>query len=233
MSDQAHHIYALSGWGFSSGIFKYLNNTHLNFQGLDYQHLADKSLDDIAHHLSQDLADNSALMGWSFGGLLGIKLAELYPNKVKKLILLASQAKLLASPGWAGIKQDNANAFLHNMQTNPTQQLKRFHQLACFPSRDKTLRSLLKSHCLSTQTNSLRQLLEHLFETDLRQTYSQLNHDILHLSYEQDAVLAQNTTHIQQLNKQATIITLNGMGHAGFLSDPKIHQTHILEFLQS
>lgn len=47
--------------------------------------------------LAENLPDNSCVAGWSLGGLVALYLAKRYPQKVRKLCLIASFAKFLAT----------------------------------------------------------------------------------------------------------------------------------------
>jgi len=71
-------IYPIPGWGFSSQILNPLATNRLNIVGLDYFNTQEPSLGSI-------------------GGLIAIKMAALFPKKVRKLILVSSQPKFLSN----------------------------------------------------------------------------------------------------------------------------------------
>ena len=144
MMDQKSKIYAIPGWSFKSSIFNTLNNENIHITGLDYTHLSQLTLTEIAQRLSASLAEQSVLLGWSFGGLIAIKMAGLFPKKVSKLILLDSQPRLRASLNWTGIDQTDLQNFSKALTQGFKKQMNWFIRLACYPNKLPAIRQVLK-----------------------------------------------------------------------------------------
>ena len=85
----------ISGWGLKSSLFK---ESSLYFRGsllIDLPDIEELTLERVVHNLSYLIPDDTTVIGWSFGGLIGILLAALFPKKVKKLILLSSSPRFI------------------------------------------------------------------------------------------------------------------------------------------
>lgn len=213
-------IYALPGWGFHASIFDALQHDAFCLKGLDYIHLAELPPQRIAEELSDQLPDDACLLGWSLGGLLAMQIASLFPHKIKKLILIASQPKLELA---------NAEAFFHAAVTDLEQQLAYFLRLVCYPHRSRALRAILQQHMVTGQTRALISLLALLFSLDLRSQYQHLDQDILQIISQQDAVVSQRA---DLPHPKATIITLEQAGHAGFLTHTSLCVDAITRWLR-
>lgn len=212
-------VYAIPGWGFCSSIFNSLNREELNLIGLNYLNAPLTSLESIAQYLVTQLPDRAVLLGWSFGGLIAIELAALFPEKVKKLILMSSQAKLVSDNDWTGIDRSNADNFAEAWMKNPAQQMEQFISLISYPSRSLMLRSTLRKYLFSQYTAQLTLLLTLLLDADLRNQYQKLDVDVLHIVNSRDVVIPQNVAQIKGLKPNASVEEFKNTGHAGFLTE--------------
>ncbi len=231
MIEMPKKIYALPGWGFSASIFNEINEQKLNFFGIDYTGGQTSSIDEMTALIATKLPVNSILLGWSFGGILAIKLAAQYPTKVRQLILLSSQPKLCAEGEWMGIRQPDASQFIEQFEKSPKQQIEYFARLVCYPSRSPRLRQIIQKHLINDATKELTLHLKKLFREDLRKDYRTLNVDILHIIYGQDAVLPQSDNQLEKLNHRTQTIIFKHAGHADFLVPLSSSTALIKEFI--
>ncbi len=231
MLSKIKNVYAIPGWGFATTIFTELKTNKFDIVGLDYMGSRASSIHDITAIIAAKVPNHSILLGWSFGGMLAIKLAAQHPSKVRRLMLLSSQPKLCVDGQWLGISQTNANQFLEQFEKSPQQQMKYFARLLCYPSRSPTLRQIIQKHMIDEAQTELNSLLKMLFSEDLRQDYSKLGIDILHLICEQDVVLKQHASQLQNLNHRVKVISLEDAGHADFLVSPSRYSAAIEQFI--
>lgn len=217
-------IYVIAGWGFSPKVFTVLSTTDLTVIGLEYLTTSLTTLESIAAHLSKVLPENSILLGWSFGGLIAIQIASLFPNKVKKLILISSQAKFLSEAGWDGIEPGDADNFIKSFKNNREKQTDKFISLINYPNRCLSNRHFLLENFLHLDFSYLLKLLYVLFNTDLREEYQTIPSKIFYILNKQDAILRQNENQLKSLKHNAKIISLDNAGHAAFLVYPSIYQ---------
>lgn len=89
---------------------EFLLNSELNPQFINLNSVLNSislsSIDEIAehiaiNHLGQEPGQH--LVGYSFGGIIAIKIAELYPNLIKRITLLHSTPKFISVDNWWGI----------------------------------------------------------------------------------------------------------------------------------
>src|SRR3990167_4381912 len=231
MLNQEPKIYAIPGWGFQSNIFNTLDNENFHVVGLDYIHLSELTLMEIARCLSVSLEEQSVLLGWSFGGLIAIKLAALFPEKVKKLILLDNQPRLQASLNWAGIEQFTIRNFAKALTQDFKKQMNWFIRLIGYPNRSPAIRQILKQHLFQESKQELTSLLNLLFDADLRNEYRNLDSDVIHIINEHDVVILPNRNQLTALNPYINIRMFPGKGHAGFLINRVAYIAAIKAFL--
>lgn len=231
MVNKNYRIYAIPGWGFKTGVFKMLNNRNFNVIGLDYIQLSELPLVEIVQHIAKQIEAQSVLLGWSFGGLIAIKLAVLYPHKVKKLILFGCQPKIISSDDWLGVEKIFAINFLKGLSQNFNKQMRLFVHMVCYPNRPAVIRKTLKEYLLQESARELTSLLKLLFDADLREEYSKLKNNVLHFISEQDVVIPQNKEQLKKLNSHVAIEKVSGMGHVGFLAECHAFNNIIGDFI--
>ena len=174
----------LHGWGFSSELFNNLIEqykgqyriTVIDLPGHGRSADVDGGLDEWCNEIIKILPNSPALLGWSLGGLLAIKIATKITTS--KLILVASTPKFVQSEGWSyGIDENNFRQFSDALELNLSKGLKRF---ASLQTEDKTqLKALNQSiDALPASTQALNQGLEILLTTDLVDEFEQLKTSI-------------------------------------------------------
>ncbi len=223
-------LYAIPGFGFDASIFKGLAlENQLAITGLNYRQHNLSALETISHAVAAKLPHESTLLGWSLGGLIAIQIAANFPHKVKQLILIASQPKLLAdaSTGWRGIPQTFVTDFFEQLIKNQGAQMKRFYRLVAYPQK---IHALLNTHATSYASEQAAALLSMLMETDLRAVYSNLTQPILHITHLKDAVTPPNTQALKALRPETTHIALQ-TGHAGFLSQAAAYRHELIQWI--
>ncbi len=87
----------------------------------------------LCQHIASQLQENSILCGWSLGGMLALRIAAQYPQKVRALITLASNAVFVAKETWPdAMSLDTFKQFLSIFERNVSQALKRFIALEVY-----------------------------------------------------------------------------------------------------
>ena len=226
-------IYMIPGWGFYSDLFQYSELNEFTYVGLDYFNEENLSLQSISRVLAIRIPNHSTILGWSFGGLIAITLAYLFPDKVKKLILLASQPKFLEDLFWKGITHKIADHFVETAQYNFKQLKTSFISLVNYPSHNSKYKKHLEKNYITHHDVALVKLLKVMFSTDLRHEYQAIKSKILHIVSNRDAVLPQTQHQLRQLKSNVEIVSLDKVGHAGFLTHGKVYRDIIKNFLSN
>lgn len=84
--------YFIHGWGFSSKVFYGFVGHKLDLPGHGKGNAEYKDFYDLATRIGLSLNRNSVLVGWSLGASLSMLIALLFPQKVKRLILIGATA---------------------------------------------------------------------------------------------------------------------------------------------
>ena len=183
----------LHGWGMNARVFDALAE-HLaeDFElralslpghgGRDA--LQHNTLQSWADDLAQQLPDQSTLLGWSLGGQVAMRAALDHPDKVSRLILLASTPAFVATADWqAGMASDDLEAFGKALIADQAATLLRFLSLQTrgMPGQ-KTVLHALRQAFLSVppeDAGALASGLDMLHHTDLRAALPQLSQPTL------------------------------------------------------
>ena len=92
--------------------------------------LAVNDLDAWSHDLAVRLAPGTTLLGWSLGGQVALRAALDHPERVSRLILLASTPRFVAEDGWPhGMASADLEAFGASLLADPQATLLRFLSL--------------------------------------------------------------------------------------------------------
>lgn len=173
--------------------------------------------------LLSQLPDGCTLAGWSLGGMLALRAAELAPERVRGLILLHSTPKFVSSVDWNhGIASSVLDLFASSLRDAQEQTVSHFLDLQVRGSRDanellQRLRESLRLHG-HARSSALAAGLELLRSADLRTAVSRIQLPALLISGQYDRVTPPGAAQAMAgLMRQAQLEELPRTGHAGFL----------------
>ncbi|MBQ4850474.1 pimeloyl-ACP methyl ester esterase BioH [Pseudoalteromonas sp. MMG012] len=236
----------LHGWGMNAQVWHYVepdiqavykgNVRSINLPGFGgaCSPAGDYSLASAAELLAKQLHANSILIGWSLGGLFALYLAKHFPEKVSKVILIASTPYFCEQQHWLGIKPDVLNTFQVQLQNSAAKTIERFLAIQAMGSENarediKHLRALLAGSP-APDSRALKAGLEILKREDLRAEMSVLPQPIFGLFGRLDSLVPKGViTQICKLNPQFNYEVLPKASHAPFIS----HRQEFITFLKS
>ena len=222
-----HSIVFLSGWGFHANIGQSIKQHFPNTILLDLP-LLDLSrnacdLSTITTYLAKHIPQQSIIIAWSMSGLFAIELCHVYREHYRQLILINSLPYFAADHHWPAISRMLIDEFIVAANQNLTALFQRFLHLTRYPSRDTQLKMLLEQHCIDPTEMQLMIYLTLLFNTDVRQQYSELSIPLTLFFATHDAIIPQEIIpHVSQLNPQAQLHIFSDAGHASFLTEQTI-----------
>lgn len=172
----------LHGWGMNARVFDTLAErlaADFDVRLLDLPGhggrgaLADNTLQTWAGDLAERLPEGSMLLGWSLGGQVAMRAALDHPNRIARLILLASTPKFVATEDWPrGMDLTDLEAFGAALLAEPEATLLRFLSLQTRGmAGQKTLLQHLRQTLLAAPAadrDALAAGLAILRDTDLR-----------------------------------------------------------------
>lgn len=191
----------------------------------------------LLSELEKQLPDNAIWLGWSLGGLINLAMQQQYPEKVRKLILMAATPKFVSSDDWpCAMAPEVFDNFASNLEVDQQQTLQRFLMLqakGAVQSRE-TIREL--SEHLATQhtpqPEALKQGLALLLDSDLREALSQATCPLQLILGAQDTLIpASMPDYAAKLNAALQVTMINGVGHAPFIAQPQRCQELIEQFI--
>jgi pimeloyl-[acyl-carrier protein] methyl ester esterase len=240
-------VVLLHGWGMNSQLFEPLSdllssNYHIISVDLPGHGASEPccslTLDEVADQLLEQIEGTCHWVGWSLGGTLLMRMAQLAPARFKSITLIAATPCFVKQQNWShGIDAKVLKQFSQALTQHPIKTLKRFAALQVLNSHHgnatlKRINELAFSNNLPNQ-ESLQQGLKLLLEQDQRPVLKNLQMPMLVLLGECDALIPLSIeTYYRQLHAQPQVHIIEGAGHTPFLSHPDMTAELLDSFLQ-
>ncbi len=229
-------IVLLHGWGLHGGVWeetaaqlaKNFRVTCIDLPGHGRSAVIPEpyTLQSLAERIVPVVPQQATWLGWSLGGMLAMHCAAIHPERVTKLILVASTPKFTRSADWShGISTEVLEQFSQELEHDAKKTIRRFLALQLRGSERAqaslaALNQAVFRHGLPA-TAALRGGLNILRDADLRAHLARITSPALVIAGERDpltplpasAYLAENLPH-------GKLFTLQKSGHAPFLSHP-------------
>jgi len=224
----------LHGWGMHSGVWQPILEqlttswrvTMIDLPGHGNSHAVELDVwDDRVLDALVDVGPEQAIwLGWSISGMLALQLALRHAQRVSHLILLACNASFVTRTDWpCAIEPAVLQQFNQDLHDDYARTLQRFLALQVKGSAyaQSVLRQLREQF---TQTNApssqtLEAGLAYLQQSDLRTSLTRLQQPVSWLGGTHDTLVpAVSAQAMQTLQPALQISTIDGAGHAPFLS---------------
>lgn len=185
------------------------------------------NLEELLSSMALRLPSCSAVLGWSLGGMVGLAYASQYPNRVSRLVMLASSAKFVRSEDWPCAQpEETVDFFSKGLIKNPTATFKRFIRLQTHgaePSRE--INEFLKSVVKKNGERSIEGMLAGLSilrQDDLRALLCRLKCPMMMVLGEKDSLVPLEAgAESAQINPDIHLNVIDGAAHVPFLSHPR------------
>lgn len=245
-SSGAEPLVLLHGWGCDSQTWELLLpwlRQYSDVIALDLPGFGDSpangnfELESVLEALEQSLPPRAALLGWSLGGMLAVALAARCPERVTRVVTLASNVRFVADNQWPEAMAPAVNRqFNAGFARDAASGLHRFAGLmASGDQRERELlRTLRARQPGPDQVNSAwGQALKLLSTLDNRRALKQLRQPGLHVYAEHDALVPLGAAAaLPALNQRQRVTVIAGAGHALHWSRPEAVADSILHFLR-
>jgi len=237
----------LHGWGMNGAVFdgiktelsKQFRLHIIDLPGFGYSAdlgIEDPGLSSWLDLMLKALPERAHLLGWSLGGMLAIRLAFLYPERVLSLITVASSPRFVAEPEWPGVKPEVLTSFSAQLQADTHKTIERFlaiQALGSASARDdvRILRERLQSRPVP-HPQALRTGLSLLQELDLRAELSILARPALHLLGRLDALVPAAVQEVwPQSTPRVKFHLFRASAHAPFITESNEFVAVVSEFI--
>lgn len=181
-----------------------------------------------AEDLLQCAPNQAVWVGWSLGGLVALEVARRAPERVERLILVASAPRFLApQQGGCGMALSIFEQFKQDWMEAPQRSLQRFLALQAVGAQEaRLIRMRLEKAVLSAPPATVQALkagLTMLEQTDLTSALAELKMPVHALLGERDRIVPPCVAQLYaQALPEAEIHIQPGAGHAPFLQAPEL-----------
>ncbi len=244
-SGQGPDLVLIHGWGMNGAVWQQTVDTlsqHFTVHVVDLpgyghsSHCHADNLEGIGQLLLRGAPDKAAWLGWSLGGLVASYLALYHPDRVSKLITVASSPKFSAEGRWRGIQPQVLSQFSQQLTEDFTLTVERFMALQAMgsPSARQDVKQL-KQSVLSRpmpDPHSLTLGLQLLAEVDLRQALATLQVPMLRLYGRLDGLVPVKVA--AELDRQwpeSESHVFAQSSHAPFITESEQFCQRIVQFL--
>ncbi len=176
------------------------------------------------------------VLGWSLGGNIALRLAEKYPQRVKSLVLMASNPCFVGRGSWVGVDECVLNAFAANMQKNGAATLLRFMSLQVQGMSDmKACLQKIKmamQACAMPTDKVLMGGLAILQTVDQRKSLQTINIPVQIILGDQDSLVPEVVAEqCVPLQSSVEIKIIKGAGHVPFMSHEQLVVALVQDFV--
>jgi pimeloyl-[acyl-carrier protein] methyl ester esterase len=173
-------ITLISGWATTKDIFKNLTKLfpeNINLQIINWydcideepvENCKDKKLTkEIDKHI-RNCNGEITLAGFSLGGMLALEYAMSFPEKINKLILISSAARMMTDEGYNGADPRAIQAMQLRLNRKPEKVLTDFAEMCIMPEYDVDFNALFARMGVGIEKNMLMAGLQYLLDFDIR-----------------------------------------------------------------
>ena len=232
------------GWAMNAQVWQPMLDqfsTHrhvcLELPGHGIQPNVDGGLDAWGHALSA-CQDSGVWIGWSLGGLMTLWIAQHYPERVKKLVMIAATPKFTAESDWpSGVQKSIFEDFSIALESDTLGSLKRFMalQMLGVAHAKPVVQQLQQQVDLRPpDVNALITGLELLKTADLRPALSALQCPLQIVLGENDPLVSTASAQaIRELCPKVHVTVIAGAAHVPFLSHPQRVYEKMAQFISA
>ncbi|HHM05310.1 MAG TPA: pimeloyl-[acyl-carrier protein] methyl ester esterase [Gammaproteobacteria bacterium] len=243
-------IVLLHGWGLHSGVWSSIAEklseswrvTLIDLPGHGRSRDPDPDtpfdLDTVSAAVAAAAPPRATWIGWSLGGLFASKTAIEHPDRVSRLVLVASSPRFVTAPDWPHAMEPQVlKAFGDSLENDYTGTLERFIGLQVAAGSDRARETLRKLRAQLFRhppppPGILRGGLRLLEQADLRPRMGRIMCPTLLIYGARDAIVPAGVGRaLRQQLPLASLKIIERAGHAPFLSHPREFMTALSRFL--
>jgi len=175
------------------------------------------------------------LAGWSMGGCIAIILARDYPQYITTLTLIDTTPKLVASDDfpWA-IPARAAGELTALMAAHPQRGIAEFIEMIFPETKSAKIREPVVTAAGGADIKATLDHFTYSAGADLRAGLSRIRHPALIIHGTLDIICFPGASeYLARKMPHASLVSLTGLGHAPFLSQPGIFNQKMQAFIQN
>lgn len=233
----------LHGWGVNSAVWDFvLSELELLFDvyridlpGFGQNHLnmpESYDLDAIARLVGEHCPQGSIIVGWSLGGLVAARIAQLLPENAASVCLVAASPCFIEGDGWSGIKGQVLAQFSQQLHQNREKTVERFLAIQAMGSMSarsdvKQLKQAVLNHPAAAE-KALSGGLSILQQTDLRESMKALSVPVKGIFGRLDTLVSLKSIELwAQTMPEFEYQVMYSASHAPFISHKEAFVEHL------
>ncbi len=234
----------IHGWGMNGAVWQQIVDQlsqHFTLHVVDLPGYGNsheceaKDIEAMTEILLESAPCKAIWVGWSLGGIVAAHVALHFPERVSKLVTVASSPKFAAESGWRGIKPSLLSAFTEQLVDDFQTTIERFMALQAMGSPTarqdvKKLKKIVLSRPIPNQ-EALLLGLAMLKNIDLRPQLSELGIPFLRMYGRLDGLVP--VTIADELNKalpNSPCVIFSDSSHAPFMTEPDAFCEQLIQF---
>lgn len=239
---QGLDLVLIHGWGMNGAVWHNIVmqlSQHYRVHAVDlpgYGHSGASqadSFEQMCEWILEEAPENAIWLGWSLGGLVATHITQVAPERVSKLITVASSPSFADSEQWKGIKPEVLNNFIEQLSDNFRLTVERFMALQAMgsPTARQDVKQVKKAVFSRPvpEPQVLAQGLKILADTDLRGSLTLINQPFLRLYGRLDGLVPVNVAEkVSEMSPRSESYIFQNASHAPFIS----HSEEFIEVLQ-
>ncbi len=194
-----------------------------------------EALEDVLARLVDAAPRRAVWVGWSLGGALALRIAQRYPERVERLVLLATNPRFVACDNWpVAMSPTRFEDFADGLGADPVATLRRFVALQFLGETNSRAAALSAQRLVEAAPPSVAGLeagLCWLREWDLRPALRELATPVQAIFGGRDRVVPPAVANaIRALRPASRVLVVETAGHAPGLTHPAVTARHIMEY---
>ncbi|MDB5807963.1 MAG: bioH protein [Betaproteobacteria bacterium] len=222
----------LPGWGMNAGVwgeFAAMLAREFRVHRVDLfaGHIVKSGdLDAVVEAVANACVSRATVCGWSLGGQVALRWAQLKPDQIQRVILIAATPRFVRKDNWdCGMEPAVFNAFARDFGQDIDAALQRFVLLQVHgDTKARDVARYLRAHACTAAASDVTALaggLAILQKSDLRAELPTITQSMLILHGEHDGIVSPAAgDYLQRRLPHARLETIAGAAHAPFIAQP-------------
>ena len=248
-SGNGPNLALLHGWGLHGGIWETILpqlEAHFTVHNIDLPgfgrspiHNGDYDLNYLVESVSKVIPEDSLVIGWSLGGLVATAIALDKPNKVNRLITVASNPSFVATDEWQyGMQANILESFIDYLEEDYEGTLIRFLGIQTMGSatQKEDIKKLKEAVFLHGQPSkkALRGGLQILHDMNLIKRLTELKQPLLRMYGRLDSLVpAKVAADVAAHIPESESVVYRKAAHAPFLSASDDFVADVIRFFKA
>ncbi|MGR2766017.1 pimeloyl-ACP methyl ester esterase BioH [Photobacterium ganghwense] len=242
---QGSDLVLIHGWGMNGAVWQQILpqlaehcRVHVvDLPGYGHSHaLLAEQIEEMTDMVLASAPEQATWLGWSLGGLVAKQAALRAPERVSRLVTVASSPRFAARETWRGIKPDVLADFRRQLDDDFHTTVERFMALQAMgsPTARQDIKRLKEAVLSRPAPNpqALANGLKILAEVDLRDQLADLQQPWLRLYGRLDGLVPAKVAHdLDTLAPQSQREIFASASHAPFISHPEAFLEVLTDFL--